>query len=260
MTADASCRAFALRTLDRFLSRRLGRPRAASRTAWAASAWTARWTIRCSWPAALLDAFEATLDRRYFDAAERTARLCIEKYADPKAAAFSTAPPTPRPWADWTFAASRCRIRPRRAETQSPQWCLTACSPTPAKTLYREHARRLSKPSPASSRSTGSSPRLTAWPRCCIARHPMQILVTGAPGDEAALRLDRAARSSYRFGKAVLRITPELGSGAALPPALAPDGAASDARRAAGIRLRRPDLLSARPGPRKAPGTAREDR
>jgi uncharacterized protein YyaL (SSP411 family) len=42
-------------------------------------------------------------------------------------------------------------------------------------------------------------------------------VVTGAAGDEAAEQLARAARSFYRFSKAVLRVTPERLSGGALP-------------------------------------------
>jgi uncharacterized protein YyaL (SSP411 family) len=48
----------------------------------------------------------------------------------------------------------------------------------------------------------------------------LQIVVTGAEGDQAAEQLARAARSFYRFGKAVLRVTPERLSGDALPAAL----------------------------------------
>ncbi len=53
------------------------------------------------------------------------------------------------------------------------------------------------------------SPRRTDWRPCFTRVTPLQILVTGAPGDDAAQRLDRAARSFHRFGKAVLRITPD---------------------------------------------------
>ncbi len=53
------------------------------------------------------------------------------------------------------------------------------------------------------------------------ARHPMQVVVTGPEGDAKAGELENAALAVYRFGKAVLRLTPErLGAGA-LPAALA---------------------------------------
>ena len=56
------------------------------------------------------------------------------------------------------------------------------------------------------------------------ARHPIQIVVTGASNDEAAVQLERAARMFYRFGKAVLRISPDLApavsAGTTLPDVL----------------------------------------
>ena len=42
-----------------------------------------------------------------------------------------------------------------------------------------------------------------------FAQHPIQVVITGAPGDKAALELEEAANSVFRFGKAVLRVTPE---------------------------------------------------
>ena len=51
------------------------------------------------------------------------------------------------------------------------------------------------------------------------ARHPVQIVVTGASSDDIASRLEQAAQGFYRFGKAVLRVTPETNL-EALPHAL----------------------------------------
>jgi len=53
------------------------------------------------------------------------------------------------------------------------------------------------------------------------ARHPFQVVVTGAEGDAQAVALERAALDVYRFGKAVLRVTPERLVAGALPAALA---------------------------------------
>src|SRR5207302_8699881 len=39
------------------------------------------------------------------------------------------------------------------------------------------------------------------------ARHPLQVVITGAYENEAARQLKRAASLFYRFGKAVLRVT-----------------------------------------------------
>jgi uncharacterized protein YyaL (SSP411 family) len=45
-------------------------------------------------------------------------------------------------------------------------------------------------------------------------------VVTGIEGDAAAEALARAARSHFRYGKAVLRVTPERLAEAALPSGL----------------------------------------
>jgi uncharacterized protein len=42
-----------------------------------------------------------------------------------------------------------------------------------------------------------------------FARHPIQIVVTGRGDDPVAKALEEAAHSVYRFGKSVLRVTPE---------------------------------------------------
>jgi uncharacterized protein YyaL (SSP411 family) len=41
-----------------------------------------------------------------------------------------------------------------------------------------------------------------------FAAHPTQVVVTGPAGDRSAQRLEEAANSVFRFGKAVLRATP----------------------------------------------------
>jgi uncharacterized protein YyaL (SSP411 family) len=43
-----------------------------------------------------------------------------------------------------------------------------------------------------------------------FARHPMQVVITGRADDPAAHALEAAAHQVYRFGKSVLRVTPEV--------------------------------------------------
>jgi len=52
------------------------------------------------------------------------------------------------------------------------------------------------------------------------ARHPLQVVVTGAAGDPKAAELEKAAHGIYRFGKIVLRLTPERLASGALSAAL----------------------------------------
>jgi len=52
------------------------------------------------------------------------------------------------------------------------------------------------------------------------ARHPLQVVITGRADDPQATRLERAAAGVYRFGKAILRVTPESISNGGLAPTL----------------------------------------
>jgi len=52
------------------------------------------------------------------------------------------------------------------------------------------------------------------------ARHPLQVAVLGAAGDPQAATLEKTANEIYRFGKAVLRVTPDTLATASLAPAL----------------------------------------
>jgi uncharacterized protein YyaL (SSP411 family) len=48
-------------------------------------------------------------------------------------------------------------------------------------------------------------------------RHTIQVIITGADGDPRAKLLEEVAASVYRFGKAILRVTPERASQNTLP-------------------------------------------
>ena len=51
-------------------------------------------------------------------------------------------------------------------------------------------------------------------------RHPIQVVVLGSADDPKAAELEKAANEVYRFGKAVLRVTPQRLTSASLAPAL----------------------------------------
>ena len=51
-------------------------------------------------------------------------------------------------------------------------------------------------------------------------RHPIQVVVLGPANDPRAAALEKVANEIYRFGKEVLRVTPENLASAALAPAL----------------------------------------
>ena len=110
-----SCRAFALRTLDRFLAEGWNDARGFTHRLGGFLEGTLDDQVFMA--LALLDGFEATLDQRYFAAAERAAKMVLDKYFDREGGASSTAPPTLLPSAGWTCAENLCRTRRRRAAT-----------------------------------------------------------------------------------------------------------------------------------------------
>jgi uncharacterized protein YyaL (SSP411 family) len=213
-----SCRAFALKTMNRMLSK-----------AWSESTGFAH---RIGGPVlsgslddqvfgvlALLDAYEATLDERYFRAAQRTVDMVIEKYGDTEGGGFfdrsSDAPPmggldvrrkpfqdSPTPGANSVAAIALIRVH---AFTNEPK--------------YRDWAQKTLEAFAGIAPQFGMFAATYGLAATLFARHPAQVVITGAADDPVAKALEAAANSIFRFGKSVLRVLPG-GRPASLPLAL----------------------------------------
>jgi uncharacterized protein len=204
----AQCRVFALKTVDRMLAEvwseargfghRIGGP-----------ALEGSLDDQVFGVLALLDAYEATLDARYFDAARKTMDLAMARFGDSEGGGFfdraGDAPPmggldvrrkpfqdSPTPGANSVAAIALLRMYAFTDDKRyyaaakrtleafagiAPQYGLFAASYGVAATLF--------------------------------ANHPLQVVVTGAAGDPAAKALEDAAHGVFRLGKSVLRLTPE---------------------------------------------------
>jgi uncharacterized protein YyaL (SSP411 family) len=217
----AACRAFALKTLDRMLSAAWSDARGfAHRVGGARLDGSLDDQIFAG--IALLDAYEATLDAKYFDAARRTANFATAEYFDEEGGGFfdraSGAPPmggldlrrkpfqdSPTPGANSSAAIFLDRLHAYTGDVRH----LTCAEAT------LEAFAAIAPQFGIHAASYGLAAVLHA-------RGPFEVVITGASGDPQAAELERAANSVYRFGKAVLRVTPErLASPQALPPALA---------------------------------------
>ncbi|HEX2713938.1 MAG TPA: hypothetical protein VHM88_17225, partial [Candidatus Acidoferrales bacterium] len=88
------------------------------------------------------------------------------------------------------------------------------------KTLYRERAEQTLEAFAGIAPQYGLFAATYGLATVLHARHPLQVVITGRAGDPEATRLERAAQGAYRFGKAVLRVTPETIAGDGLAPAL----------------------------------------
>jgi uncharacterized protein len=203
-----AAKAFALKTIDRMLAE-----------AWSESKGFAH---RIGGPAlcgslddqvfgviALLDAYESTLNPNYFQAARRTMELTIEKYGDATNGAFfdrsSDAPAmggldvrrkpfqdSPTPSANSIVAMALTRLH---AYTDDPK--------------YYDWAQKTLEAFAGVAPQYGLFAATYGLAAIIFAEHPTQVVITGAQGDPAAAKLEQAANSVYRLGKAVLRVTPE---------------------------------------------------
>jgi uncharacterized protein YyaL (SSP411 family) len=215
----ADCRDFALKSLERIVSEawdeyrgfrhRLGEPKLEGML-----------DDQVFTVVAMLDAYEATLDRRWFDRAERAMRLALEKYSDPEGGGFfdraSDAPllggldvrrkplqDSPIPGANSVAAIALCRLYALSGDK-----------------LFSEQAERTLEAFAGVAPQFGLFAATYALAGLLIARHPLQVVVTGREGDQGADQLESAARSIYRFGMAILRVTPQRLSAGGLAPAL----------------------------------------
>jgi len=167
----------------------------------------------------LLDAYEATLDERYFRAAQRTMDLVIEKYGDTERGGFfdrsSDAPPmggldvrrkpfqdSPTPGTNSVAAIALIRVH---AFTNQPK--------------YRDWAQKTLEAFAGIAPQFGMFAATYGLAATLFARHPAQVVITGATDDSVAKALEAAANSVFRFGKSVLRVLPG-GEPGSLPFAL----------------------------------------
>jgi uncharacterized protein len=201
------CRTFALKTIDRMLA-----------AVWSESAGFGH---RIGGPAlhgslddqvfgvlALLDAYEVTLDARYFAAAQRTMDVTLAQFGDAQDGGFfdrsSDAPPmggldmrrkpfqdSPTPGANSVAAVAALRMfaftDDRRYHAAAKNTLEAFAGIAPKYGLF------------------ASSYGLAA---ALFVNHPLQVVITGAASDPAAKALEAAARSVYRLGKSVLRMQP----------------------------------------------------
>ena len=201
------CRAFALKTLERMLreawsgergfAHRIGGPELAGSL-----------DDQVFGVLALLDAFESTLDARYFAAAQQTMDLAMARFGDGEGGGFFDRA---------SDAAPMGGLDVRRKPFQD--------SPTPgansvaAIALVRMHAFTDDARYSAAAKGTleafaGIAPKYGLFAASyglaatLFANHPLQVVITGAEGDAVAQSLQQAAHGVFRFGKSVLRLAP----------------------------------------------------
>jgi hypothetical protein len=203
-----SCREFALKTLDRML-----------REAWSAEQGFAH---RVGGPAlrgslddqvfgllALLDAYEATLDARYFQAACRTMDVAIEKYGDAEGGGFFDRASDAPAMGGLEVRRKPFQDSPTPGANPVAAMALTRMHAYTDDAKYHEWAKRTLETFAGIASQYGMFAATYGLAATLFAEHPTQVVITGPAGNSDAQKLQDKANGVYRLGKAILRITPE---------------------------------------------------
>jgi hypothetical protein len=169
---------------------------------------------------ALLDAYETTLDKRYFAVAERAMQLAIEKYGDAERGGFFDRASDAPPMGGLDVRRKAFQDSPAPSTNSAAAIALARLYGSTGNELYREWGQRTLEAFAALAPQFGLYAATYGLAAVLHSRHTMQVVITGATGDAKAAALESAANSVYRFGKAVLRVTPETLAADALAPAL----------------------------------------
>jgi hypothetical protein len=203
------CRAFALKTLNRML----------------AEVWSAErgFGHRIGGPAlngslddqvfgviALLDAYESTLEARYFDAAQKTMNVAIELYGDAGGGGFFDRPSDAAPMGGLDVRRKPFQDSPTPSANSVAAIALVRMHAFTGEERYRVFAQKTLEAFAGIAPQYGMFAATYGLAATLFANHPMQVVITGNVDDPQAQALADAAHGVYRFGKAVLRVIPGM--------------------------------------------------
>jgi len=217
----AACRAFALKTLDLMLSEAWSDARGfAHRMGGARLDGSLDDQIFAG--IALLDAYEATLDLKYFEAARRAADFAIAEYFDAEGGGFFDRASGAPPMGGLELRRKPLQDSPTPGANSSAVILLDRLHGYTGEPRYRKCAEATLEAFARIAPQFGIHAASYGLAALLHVRGPFEVVITGASGDPQAAALEKAANSVYRFGKAVLRVTPErIAARNALAPALA---------------------------------------
>jgi len=158
---------------------------------------------------ALLDAYEATLDPRYFAAAQETMDLAIARYGDAEGGGFFDRPSDAAPMGGLDVRRKPFQDSPTPGANSVAAIALIRMHAFTGDERYYNFARKTLEAFAGIAPQYGMFAATYGLAATLFARHPMQVVITGRADDPAAQALETAAHQVYRFGKSVLRVTPQ---------------------------------------------------
>jgi uncharacterized protein len=214
------CKIFALKTIDRILDEawdenrgfqhRLGGPKLEGSL-----------DDQIFMALALLDAYESTLEMRYFESAERSLKLTIEKFADAEGGGFFDRSRDAAAMGGLNLARKPFQDSPTPGTNSMAAILCDRMYSLTGNKLYHDWAEKTLEAFAKIAPQFGLFAASYALAALLHQRHVLQVVVMGPTDDPSARALEQTANKIYRYAKAVLRVTPEKIENAKLPPALA---------------------------------------
>jgi uncharacterized protein len=157
---------------------------------------------------ALLDAYETTLESRYFEAAKKTIDLAIARYGDPEGGGFFDRPVDASPMGGLDVRRKPFQDSPTPGANSAAAIALLRIHAFAGEDRYRNFAEKTLEAFAGIAPQYGLFAATYGLAATLFTNHPLQIVVTGTADDWVAQSLELAAHRTFRFGKAVLRVTP----------------------------------------------------
>jgi uncharacterized protein YyaL (SSP411 family) len=206
-STGASCRSFALKTTERMLKEvrsesrgfghRIGGP-----------ALDGSLDDQVFSVLALLDAYEATLEPRYFEAAQKTMDLAIDRYGDAEGGGFFDRPSDAAPMGGLDVRRKPFQDSPTPGANSVAAIALIRMHAFTGDERYYSFAKKTLEAFAGIAPQYGMFAATYGLAATLFAHHPLQVVIIGRADDPIAKALEEAAHRVYRFGKAVLRLTP----------------------------------------------------
>jgi len=210
-----NCREFALKTMDRMLkeawsedkgfAHRIGGPRLEGSL-----------DDQVFGVLALLDAYETTLNQRYFRAARRTLDYILEYYADAEGGGFFDRPSNAPPLGGLDVRRKPFQDSPTPGANSAAVIALVRMHAFTGDERYYNFAQKTLEAFAGIAPQYGLFAATYGLAALLFARHPMQVVITGRADDPTARSLEAAANGVYRLGKSVLRFTATGSDGTSL--------------------------------------------
>jgi len=160
---------------------------------------------------ALLDAFEATLDPRYFTAAQKTMDLAIARYGDAEGGGFFDRPSDAAPMGGLDVRRKPFQDSPTPSANSVAAIALIRRHSFTGDDRYHNFAKKTLEAFAGIVPQYGLFAATYGLAATLFAHHPIQVVITGDSNDPTAQALEAAAHRVFRFGKSVLRFSSDKG-------------------------------------------------